>query len=428
MRWIGYLATAGLGVVLSGCASNIAPTLSADAAPNSANGLVAGEFSGAATTGVAFIVHNTKTNAEFALSLGDKAKADNGASPQVVAVDVPPGEYVITQWEFFATGTKKLYGQSDLHIPLLNKPFTVRAGQVTYLGSFALSGAETYANHTTTFDQTRHWAVQALPVSTHASQVAFAGAYPAYANSAFTCVICAEGIVGYTTRVADVRKDPQAYLASQFAPGAMAPEVMNMIRASDNEPAHFSHIVMHLAWSYSSDVSGKTLAVEEVRTLDHQDGPFVAYLSEQFKAGAPISQTYALTYRDVLDLKNQRLDLAQEFAPPPKEMGVVERFDAMSSIDAGVQYAFSVGSRMPVPKFTSASASCTSAGRVAASSLNSSLTGDGIKIVCTYYNGNSQMISQNRLVYLPQYGIGVPMGIKGGRMHGDATLTAITIQ
>jgi uncharacterized protein YceK len=427
MRLMGYLASAGLGVLLSGCASNIAPTLTADAAPNTANGVVAGEFSSLATTGVAFILHNTQTNAEYALSLGDKAKADNGAYQQVVAIDVPPGEYVIKQWEAFAPVTKKLYAQSDLTIPLLNKPFTVRAGQVTYLGSFAVSGSETYANGTNRVDETRHWGVRALPVSSHASEVSFAGAYPAYAKSEFTCLMCTEMVAGYTTRVADVRKDPQAYLASQFAPGVMAPEVMNMIRASDNESAHFSHIVMHLTWRYSTENSGTTLSVDEVRTLNHQDGPFVETFAEQFKGGTPIGQTYALTYRNVLDLKNQRLDLAQEFAPPPKEMGVVERFDSMSSIDAGAQFAFSVGTRAPTPRFSAASASCTKEGRVAASSLNASLTGDAIKVVCSYYNGNSQLMTKNRFVYLPQYGVGVQLGVQTARTRGEATLTSITV-
>jgi hypothetical protein len=429
MRWTGYLALAGFAVLMGGCVSNIAPTMNTDAAPSAANGVIAGSFWRTESAGVAFIVRNTQTNAQYTLPLGDNAKGKD-AGPQVIAIEVPPGEYVIPQWEVFAPITKKLYAQTDVSIPQLATPFTVRAGQVTYLGAYSISGSETYASlpGRMNTEETRRWHIAAQHVSAHDSEASFAGAYPGYAKSRFTCLLCTEALSGYTTRVADVRKDPQAYLASQFAPAAMAPEVMNMIRASDNEPAHFSRIVMHLTWHYSVDGAAKSTSIDEVRTLTNEGGPFVATLTEQSRGGTPINQIYALTYRNVLDLKNQRLDLTQEFAPPVREMGLVERFDPLSSIDAGAQYGFSIGTRVPVKRFSSASASCTSEGRLAASSLNASLSGDGIKVVCSYYNENSQLLTKNRFVYLPQYGVGVQVGVQSVRGHGEASLTSITIQ
>jgi hypothetical protein len=56
------------------------------------------------------------------------------------------------------------------------------------------------------------------------------------------------------------------------------------------------------------------------------------------------------------------------------------------------------------------------------------LSGDGIKVVCSYYNENSQLLTKNRFVYLPQYGVGVQVGVQSVRGHGEASLTSITIQ
>lgn len=417
-----YLALASSVVLLSGCVTNFAPPLSKDIAPSNANGVIAGEFSRSAPTGVAFIVRNTKTNVEYSLSLGENSRVAKDVTEQVIAIDVPPGDYVIVQWETFDLLTKKLIGQFDQTIPQLATPFTVRAGQVTFLGSYYVSGSETYSDR----EETMHWHVVPQTISFNDAHVSFLVTYPAYSKSEFACLRCTEMLIG-STRVKDVLKDPHTYLNNRFGLSAMAPEVMNMIRASDNEPAHFSRMVMHLTWQFSAGDPDKTTSVDEVRTLINEGGPFVETLSERSRSGAPIGQNYAMTYRNMLYLKNQRIDISQEFAPPPTEVKLVEHFDPISSIDSGAQYAFSIASPVQANN-GSASVSCASEGRQAASTFNPSFTGDGIKLVCSYYNGNSVLTSTSRFIYLPQYGVGVPLSVQSAQGRNEAKLTAVTIE
>lgn len=425
-----YLALAGLVGLLGGCATNIAPPLSANAAPSAANGVIAGQFSRDASTGVAFIVHNTQTGVDYPMSLGDASAGTKPGDPQVVAIEVPPGEYAILKWEAFGTLTKKLYGEFDMTIVPLTKPFTVRAGQATFLGGFFVVSAETYStqmNHVGA-DVTRHWNIATQRLPDHDARMSFAGAYPAYSHSEFACLMCAEQLAGATTRVKDVVADSQAYLSGHFSPNAVSPEVVNMITASDNEPVHFSHIVMHLTWHYNVNDASRASSGDEVRTLDSAGGPFVATLSKRSKNGTPVAQTFALTYRNMFELKNQWLDLSQEFVTPPTEMGLVQRFDPLSSLGAGAQYSFTVGTRTPVNKFSPASASCTSEGKLDASTVAASLRGEAINVACSYYNSNSQLTSKSRFIYLPQYGVVVPLSVQSARGRSEATLTAISVQ
>lgn len=422
MRWMRYLALVSFAVLLNGCVTNFAPPLSRDIAPNTTSGVIAGEFSRTAPTGVAFIVRNTKTGAEYALSLGENSRVAKDVVEQVIAIDVPPGDYVILQWETFDLLTKKLYGQFPQSIRQLATPFTVRAGQVTFLGSYYVSGSETYSGR----EKTTHWHVAPQTISFDDARVSFLGAYPAYSKSDFACLQCTEMLIG-STRVKDVLKDPHAYLVNQFGLSAMAPEVRNMIRASDNEPAHFSRIVMHLTWQFSADDSSKSSSVDEVRTLINEGGPFVETLSERSRSGVPIGQYYAMTYRDMLYLKNQKIDFSQEFAPPPTEIKIVEHFDPISSIDSGAQYAFSIASPVRANN-GSASVSCASEGRQAASTFNPAFTGDGIKLVCSYYDGNSALTGKSRFIYLPQYGVGVPLSVQSVQGRNEAKLTSVTIE
>jgi hypothetical protein len=422
MRWMRYLALVSFVLPLSGCVTNFAPPLNGDIVPSGTSGVIAGEFSRTAPTGVAFIVHNTKTNAEYALSLGENSRVAKDVTQQVIAIDVPPGDYVISQWETFDLLTKKLYGQFVQSISQLATPFTVRAGQVTFLGSYYVSGSETYSRR----EETTHWRVVPQTISFNDAHVSFVVAYPAYSKSEFACLQCTETLIG-STRVKDVMKDPHAYVVNQFGLSAMTPEVMSMIRASDNEPVHFSRIVMHLTWQFSSADPSKTSTVDEVRTLINEGGPFVEALSERSRSGVPIGPNYAMTYRNMLYLKNQRIDILQEFAPPPTEIKLVERFDPISSIDSGAQYAFSIGSHGRANN-SATSVSCTSEGRQAASTFNPSFMGDGIKLACNYYNANSVLTSTSRFIYLPRYGVGVPLSVQSAQGRNEAKLTAVTIE
>jgi hypothetical protein len=194
MRWMRCQALACFVVLLSGCVTNFGPSLKKNAVPNGASGVIAGEFSRMAPTGVAFVVHNTRTNVEYALSLGDNSLVNKAVFAQVSAIEVPPGEYVIAEWETFDLLTKRVLTRSDQHIPALDTPFTVQGGQVTFLGGYNIAGTEQDWG----YSRQLAWRVYPASVSLDEARQAFFDAYPNYPKDvAFNCLRCSSILTGH---------------------------------------------------------------------------------------------------------------------------------------------------------------------------------------------------------------------------------------
>jgi hypothetical protein len=420
MRWMKYLASAGVAVLLGACVTNVAPPLKNDVAPSNTNGVIAGSFSRTKTVDMAFIVRNTKTGAEYTLSMGENSTLPKSVTQQVMAMEVPPGEYAILQWETFATITKERFGKYEVTNPYISAPFTVQAGQVTFLGDYQIVGTQVYS--------ALHWTVSPQRISFDAARELFVSAYPTYANNAFTCRMCNETLQGNTTRVKDILQDTHSYLATQFSPSALTPGVAQAVTTVDNEPLHFERIVLHLTWHYNVDNPSKASTSNEVRTLINAGGPFVETMSESYRNGLPTGQIYELTYRNILSMKNQTLNLSQAFAPQPMEVKSFERFDSISSIASGAHFAYHYGSHSQTANFGASIASCVSEGREPASTLDPSLTGDGMRVVCDNYNVNNVLLNRIRTLYLPQYGVGVPLSVESGQGRNVANLTAVTVE
>lgn len=419
-----YATLAGFALLLSGCVTNLAQPLKNDAPVANQNGVIAVSVTSTSTYGVAFILHNTKTGTEYALSMAEKPAQSKSIIQNVIATEVPPGEYVIRQWETFTNLGKQRLGKFDITNRYMSAPFTVDAGKVTFLGDYYVQGTQTgdYRSYTL------HWNVQPQKITFDTARSLFIAAYPAYAKNDFSCQMCTEMLKGYTTRIKDVQDAPNDYLANQFSPGAVTPQVTQMITAADNEPLHFKRIVMHLTWRFNVDNPTKASTAYEVRTMINAGGPFVEELLENDRNGIPVAQIYELSYRNLWSVRRQSFNLSQEFAPQPAEVKSLEHFDAISSIDSGMHFAYHYGPHSQTASVATASTNCVSEGRVPASTLEPSLAGDSIKVVCSQYNFNSVLLNKLRFVYLPQYGVGVPVSVTSSQGRTEVKVTAITIE
>jgi hypothetical protein len=186
MSWIKYPALAGCMLLLSGCVTNFAKPLSNDATPSQTNGVVAASVVSLSATGVAFVLHNDQTGAEYALSLGEGPSKLQNVTRKVIATEVPPGEYQIKQWETFQSFAKAVYKKTDITDPRISAPFTVQAGKVVYFGDFLVQGVERYNLRSDTLI----WQIVPEPLSFSGAHTLFANAYPAYGNKEFSCMLC----------------------------------------------------------------------------------------------------------------------------------------------------------------------------------------------------------------------------------------------
>jgi hypothetical protein len=165
---------------LAGCAEIqpvVAPTSAAD--PNAA--YISGTFTHARIQGFAFVIRSGEGK-EYFMSLGEDAKVRTEIEDQVVAIKVPPGSYAVTHWITYAPASKAVELRMPIQNTVLEKPFTVKPGDVVHLGVFDIAQAKRG-------DMNYY---QILPyVGPRAQmQTALAHAYPNLAASPFRCVLC----------------------------------------------------------------------------------------------------------------------------------------------------------------------------------------------------------------------------------------------
>jgi hypothetical protein len=420
MRSMKYLALAGLPLLLAGCVTNVAPPLSSSAAPNAANGVIAGSFSRTKTTDVAFIVRNTVTGREYALSLGENSAMPTAVSDQIMAIDVPPGQYEITQWETFATLSKERFGKYDVTNPFISAPFIVHQGEVVFLGKYFIEGDQSYA--------TLHWHILPQRLQYADARKIFDTAYPAYASNTFSCRLCVESLNGEPVNVKDVERDIHGYMATKFAPTTLVPQVAYTVTSSDSEPLHFRRMVLNMTWRMNVDDPGKTSITSEVRTLTNAGDSFVQVLSQAYHNGVQSSQVYDLTYRGLVSIKTQIVIPSAAFAPQPLEVKNFAHFEPVSSLASGLRYNFLTGAHVETTSDGFTIEACESEGRQPAAALNPALEGDGITLVCSSYNADHVVRGRTRYVYLPQYGVGIPVSIDTPRGLNEAKVDSITIE
>lgn len=187
MAWIRCLTLFGLTVLMTGCVTNLMTPLSNSATPNNTNGVVAVSVINTSINGVGFVLHNKQTGVDYTLSLGKGPTHREDAKREVIGAELPPGEYQITQWETFKNFGKSVYTKFDITNPYMAVPFTLQAGQVMYLGDYLVEGID-YQTGIHTY--TVHWHISPLHANLRGAHKLFAGAYPAYANSALHCLMC----------------------------------------------------------------------------------------------------------------------------------------------------------------------------------------------------------------------------------------------
>src|SRR5262249_50451873 len=119
---------------------------------------------------------------EYFMALGEDAKVPTEVEDQTVAIKVPPGTYSVTHWINYAPSSRAVELRLPIQNPVLEKPFTVKAGDVVHLGVFDVAQAKRG-------DMNYY---QILPyVGPRAEmQSALARAYPNLASRPFQCVLC----------------------------------------------------------------------------------------------------------------------------------------------------------------------------------------------------------------------------------------------
>ncbi|HEY8878961.1 MAG TPA: hypothetical protein VIN03_15435 [Roseateles sp.] len=175
--------------LLAGCAS-VQPVLTLEAAADPGSAYVAGLFTRMKSRGFAFVIRAVDGGAEYLMPLGEDGALPSAVNDQSVAIKLPPGKYVVTQWITYATMTKEVMSRRPISNPVLGQAFVVQAGSVTHLGSYDVSQFIQYG-YPTINTQLK---IQPRRASTVLVQEAFAAAYPKLAKQPFRCLLCTDTV------------------------------------------------------------------------------------------------------------------------------------------------------------------------------------------------------------------------------------------
>lgn len=173
-------ALAALSLIV-GCAA-IEPALKPTAAPEGGAAYIGGKFSRSNSGGFAFGLVNLTSGAEYAISLGEDTTLPTDIKDQILAIKVPPGRYALNHWFTYATVTKERSRKHPITNSALSAPFTVAAGSVVFLGSFAAESDYSGPQWV--------WTIKPRVVGRTDAQRDFAEAYPLLRNLSFACQLC----------------------------------------------------------------------------------------------------------------------------------------------------------------------------------------------------------------------------------------------
>jgi hypothetical protein len=183
MNLIRLTAIGVLLGALGGCVA-LQPAVVSTARPDASAAYLTGSFNRINSGGFAFIIYNTDTNQEYAMSLGEDTTWPKDVIDGVITIRVPEGRYAVTHWVTYGTLTKERSRLRPITNSHLSAPFTVRAGSVVYLGKF---NAQTTRSGATTY-----YTIKPLPIDSRAARDAFVTAHPNFKKNPFTCLMCAD--------------------------------------------------------------------------------------------------------------------------------------------------------------------------------------------------------------------------------------------
>lgn len=179
-----------------GCAApaRVSPPLSSTFSPEAGSAYVAGMFS-RTTLGAHFalVIQSTDGKAEYVIPMGDDGLLPSRFEKKTIAVKVPAGSYVISQWITYSTMTKEVLTRQVLMYSALGQRFILEAGDVVHLGSFAARSSSSNGGYNG-YAHAVNTNMQLQPLATTKAEVhsAFDLAYPRLSSQPFTCLLCTD--------------------------------------------------------------------------------------------------------------------------------------------------------------------------------------------------------------------------------------------
>ncbi|WP_147293180.1 hypothetical protein [Dyella monticola] len=229
-------------------------------------------------------------------------------------------------------------------------------------------------------------------------------------------------------QVKDVQQDKAGFLASHFSPSSLSTGVYKTITDADSGQMKFKRIVYQLNWDNDVENKDKTYKTSETYTLTNVGNGLVEVMSENSRNGVPFSQDYQLSYRNLITIKGQSMNLGANIAPMEMEMKSFEHFDPISSFRSGLEYKYKYGTSAQIMNYRDGHTSCERGDAQPASELNATLSGEAWTISCHFFNQNDVLQSTVKFAYLENYGITVAEHVQSSASVNESKIASFTVE
>ncbi|HEY1892468.1 MAG TPA: hypothetical protein VGG63_18880 [Steroidobacteraceae bacterium] len=222
-------------------------------------------------------------------------------------------------------------------------------------------------------------------------------------------LICAAMLCGCMPEaVKQIESNKSDYMQSHFAVAELTQQVTATIAATDSAPVAFHRMELTLALTVSRTSDAQVNHFVNTATYTAAGGPYVQILDVLNNNGVPFQEDYSLTYRGLLFLRTQQVQLN---ATNSNQIFAMHSLQPVAAWPAGgpgagdIDFHFEQGLSQQIMNFQSGAMSCRFGSVVAASTLNPALLGDAQNVHCTALNNNGVVISRSDGAWLVHYGI-----------------------
>jgi hypothetical protein len=209
-------------------------------------------------------------------------------------------------------------------------------------------------------------------------------------------------------QVKQIESNKTDYMQSHFAVTDIPQQVADTIKAADSSAIGFQQMKLTLALTVSRTSDGQVNHFVNTSTYTAAGGPYVQVLDVLNNNGVPFQEDYSLTYRGLLFLRTQQVQLNatnSNFIFAIHSLQPVAAWPAGGVGGGAVDFHYQQGLSTQIMNFQDGAMSCRFGSVFNASEINPALTGGAQHLHCTAFNNNGVVTSQSEAAWLEHYGI-----------------------
>jgi hypothetical protein len=231
--------------------------------------------------------------------------------------------------------------------------------------------------------------------------------------------------------VKQIESNKSDYMQSHFAVTAIPQQIAATLAATDSAPLGFHKMELTLSLTVSRASDGQVSHFVNTATYTAAGGPYVQILDVLNNNGVPFQEDYSLTYRGLLFLRTQQVQLN---AQSSNQIIAIHSLQPIAAWPAGgpgsgdVDFHFEEGLSQQILNFQTGAMSCSFGSVFAASELNPALVGNAQKLHCTALNNNGVVVSRSDGAWLTHYGLVLMTRVVSSSWMRSWKVSAVQVQ